>query len=431
MRKGFTSFFLFLLLGVLHSQNYTLTITEINYHPDSSTNCRDWFELHNYGSSAISIGNWRIRDKSPANLFLVPSQVSIPAGGYLVLVRDTVRFDQFYNGVPRVGNFPFGLDNSWDSIRIYDAQLQPVILMKYVDSIPWPKGADGYGRTLELQQVGLDLNDPTSWRTGCVMGSPGGPRVACTNERLIVSEINYSSDPSDDAEDWIEIRNLDNVAKDLSGYRFRDRRDTNEVFTFPPNTSIAANGFLVIYRDLVKFNQQHPGIANKIGPFGFGLSSNGDAVRIYNASDHVIWSVRYNTSAPWPTEANGMGYTLEGARTIDYDRDVNSWQNWGFGCKGGSPGYLVPASCFVGTEDMEAFSVRDYAYPNPADSHLYPGNSDTRILQLSDLSGRILSIPILKRGVGLPVSHFPDGFYLVWQEDGLGNRFFEKILIRH
>jgi hypothetical protein len=395
----------------LAAQPYSLTITEINYHPDSTTNCGDWFELHNYGSSTIDLSNWRIRDRNPLNLYLVPNNVSIPAGGYLVFCQDSVKFDQFHSIPNRIGNFPFGLNNSWDSIKIFDASLTPVVQMKYVDSIPWPKGADGYGRTLELLQVGADLNDFNSWRTGCVLGSPGGPRQPCTNERLIVSEINYSSDPSDDSEDWIELRNLDNFAKDLSGYRFRDRRGYN-VFTFPPGTNIGPNGFLVIYRDPVKFFQQHPAVTNTIGPFNFGLSSAGDAVRIYNQNDHVIYSVRYYEKAPWPTEANGNGYTLEYPRNVDPDWDVNSWKSWGFGCRGGSPGFLVPTTCFVSNEEIEVLHA-PLPFPNPVNSYINPGREDIQISGLFDLTGRNLITLQLEPGNALNVEGLPPGIYIL------------------
>lgn len=367
-----------------------LLITEINYHSDSTTRTGDWFELYNAGAVAVDLSGFRIRDDNALNLFIVPQGVSIPSGGYLVFCEDTVKFDQYHSIPNRIGNLPFGLGNMSDSIRIFDALNQPVIRMGYVDSTPWPKGADGYGRTLELIPGSTDLNNPASWRTGCVLGSPGGPFVPCSLERIVVSEINYHSPPTDDAGDWFELHNLDATPKSLAGWRIRDRNNLNE-FIFPVGTSIGGNGYLVVYNNAQLFNQQHPSIPNKVGPFPFGLGNSGDAIRLYDQSDRIVFSVRYNDKAPWPTEADGNGYTLEALPDFDPSRDVNSYTSWTFHCYGGSPGRANPDDCFASTEevDLNAFV---HIYPNPIvdQFHIRVDALKNYVLKIQDALGRMV-----------------------------------------
>jgi hypothetical protein len=49
----------------------------------------DWIELHNPGSAAINLGGWEITDDPTVpDKTILPSNLSVPAGGYLVLFAD-------------------------------------------------------------------------------------------------------------------------------------------------------------------------------------------------------------------------------------------------------------------------------------------------------------------------------------------------------
>lgn len=421
-----------LFSAILPAQTNSLWITEVNYHSDSSNSTGDWFELYNAGSAAINLSGYRLRDQNQLNLFIFPTGISLPAGGYLVVCADTVKFDQYHTISNRMGNFSFGLGNMADSIRLFDATNQPVLRMGYLDSMPWPKGADGYGRTLELLPGATDLNNPASWYTGCIFGSPGGPFVPCSQERVVVSEINYNSPATDDAGDWFEIHNLDGVAKNLAGWRIRDRNNLNE-FIFPAGTTLAANGYLVLYNNDVLFNQQHPGIPNKVGPFPFSLGNSGDAIRLYDENDRIVFSVRYNDLAPWPTEADGNGYTLEALPDFDPSRDVNSHNSWTFRCIGGSPGRAAPADCFASVEEQINEALVSI-YPNPVTSHLTMESKtqDRFTLRFTDALGRILAMPegLYAQFTFTVLPEWPAGVYFLHGQSEFGNHHFtQKILI--
>ena len=126
-----------------------------------------------------------------------------------------------------------------------------VVSITYEDSTPWPKVADGYGRTLERNDQTADPNLSGSWFAGCIGGSPGAEFIPCT-EQIILSEINYKSSTDADAGDWIELKNTGTSQVDISGWVFSDSED-DHLFVVPSGTMLPASGFLVLYSDAAKF----------------------------------------------------------------------------------------------------------------------------------------------------------------------------------
>lgn len=408
-------FFLTLWTGAVWAQ--PLHITEINYNSDSTISTGDWFEVFNSSSNSIDLSGYKIKDSDPLNLYVVPPGTTIPAGGYLVFVADTLRFNSLYSISNWVGPLGFGLNNNSDQIQVFDPTNQLQIQVSYSDSTPWNMGADGLGRTLELLNISSDPNDPNSWRIGCVLGSPGQAYQPCISETLIVSEVNYKSPVGNDAGDWFELRNLGTSPRDVSGFFVRDEKNTN-LYKIPPGTIIPADGFLVLYSDLTLFNQEHPGIANKIGPIPFSLSGTGDALRIFNAADKLIYSMHYLDYAPWPNEPDGNGYTLEGPRNPQLSWDVNSAAYWGYGCLGGSPGYLVPENCLMG--EFSPSHTAQSIYPNPSDSYVVIPDAAEK-LELMDAQGKIFMQHFDSvEGLQLKLNALPSGIYILQQTFSTG-----------
>lgn len=158
-------------------------------------------------------------------------------------------------------------------------------------------------------------------------GSPESPTVT-------ISEINYNSSSSLNTGDWIELHNYGTKAMDISGWRFRDEEDQH-TFTFPTGTVLAPGAYLVLVEDTQKFNSFYPGVLNKLGPLGFNLSNGGEEVRLFDHRDSLFLSFYYEDQAPWPTGADGGGYTCE---LLDPLGSLNDGNNWFQGCIGGSPG---------------------------------------------------------------------------------------------
>lgn len=152
---------------------------------------------------------------------------------------------------------------------------------------------------------------------------------------VTISEINYNSEPSRDAGDWIEFWNYDQSGTaDLTGWYFTDDNATN-VFNFSSGTSLAPNQRIVVARDTVAFKAQFP-LVPVYGQFGFGLGSTTDAVRLYNNVGQLMAEVVYADTLPWASGADGYGYTLELESATASPFGAPS--NWFNGCLGGSPG---------------------------------------------------------------------------------------------
>ncbi len=326
------------------SYSNSIIVSEVNYNSHPKLDGGNWIELYNSSASNIKIGNYMITDASGFRSYMIPSNTVLNAKSYLVLVEDTALFRKQN---PNVKNYKgptnLALPNDTGTIRLFDELSYQVFQMGYNSKSPWPTGAHGKGYTLELKTPTTNLNNPNSWMDGCIGGSPGKARTIC-NERLYVSEINYSSDKNNDAGDWFELHNTDTLAYNIKGYTIKDDNDS-DIFVVNNNISIPAYGYLVVCGDTAKFKKIYPNVANYIGQFNYGLNAKGDAVRIYNGFGTPIQSVYYTDSFPFPWGAKGTGYTIELLDTAIYESYGSSWQ---LSCFLGSPGKARPKFCNPG-----------------------------------------------------------------------------------
>jgi hypothetical protein len=167
----------------------------------------EFVELHNIGGFTVSLfdpnfptNTWRLRD---AVDFDFPQGVTLPAGGYLLVVgfdpADTTALNAFrarYGlsaALPVYGPYDGRLDNAGENVELYlpDPPQPPTVpqagfvpyietdRVKYSDASPWPSAADGYtnGLGASLQRLmppnPVYGNDPVNWIAGTP--TPGGP----------------------------------------------------------------------------------------------------------------------------------------------------------------------------------------------------------------------------------------------------------------
>lgn len=102
-----------------------IAITEWISNPVGTTdNTDEWIEIYNYGTTAVDIQNWRLKDEDTNNSRITNSSLIIPAGGYLILARNKPTFEaQWLNGCAsdQVVQVGFGLANKADEIILEDA----------------------------------------------------------------------------------------------------------------------------------------------------------------------------------------------------------------------------------------------------------------------------------------------------------------------
>ena len=175
---------------------------------------------------------------------------------------------------------------------------------------------------------------------------------------IVINEINYNSNDDFDTGDWVELHNPNPYFVDLSGWGLKDDDDSHN-YIFPQGTILEGGGFLVLANDLSKFKTFYPTMENVMGEFDFGLSSNGDAVRLYDQNNQLQDVVNYLPTSPWPTGANGEGPTLE---LIGPSLDNSLPENWANVHEKGSPSESnIDVADSVASVDLGEFQH----YPNP------------------------------------------------------------------
>ena len=103
---------------------------------------------------------------------------------------------------------------------------------------------------------------------------------------------------------------------------------------------------------------------NVVGELDFGLSSNGDAVRLYTDQGELHDEVYFLPDHPWPPEANGQGPSLE---LISPDLDNSIPRSWKTYTGYGTPGRINNSATYT-TEHFLAPFIK--VFPNPFTNNL-------------------------------------------------------------
>ncbi len=409
----FISVFILISSGNAFAQ---VIITEINYNSDSTTNSGNWVELYNKSSSMVDISDWKIKNALNV-IYNIPAGTQLNGLSYIVVVQDLVKFNSIHSGVTnKTGPSSVDFGNSGDNVQLLNASSAFVISVNYSDSALWPRGADGFGRTLELEDYNGNQNDGGNWFDGCMFGSPGVAYSPC-NPDLVFSELNYNSNPAMDAGDWIEIHNTTSAAINIGGYSLSDSKDSNTYLI--PNVTIPAGGYRVLCNDVTKFLTRHPGITNVNGAFTFGFKGKGEAARLYGADGKLKFAFLYDNKLPWPVEADSLGFTLE---LLDIHGKMDEASNWFKGCLEGSPGVAFDPGCLDGIEETNStinFSIQQTLVSTTLNINYISNENKSAEIMVVDLLGRVVIQTKAETGMNqLNISNLANGIYLIRLKSG-------------
>lgn len=214
------------------------------------------------------------------------------------------------------------------------------------------------------------------------------------SSNIVINEINYHSEKAFDPGDWIELYNRSSQTIDLTGWFVSDS-DSSHVFTFPEETHLNPNAFLIVCVDSLKFRSLFSDhTIEVIGNMNFGLSGSGDEVKLFDEQSMLVDSVKYDDQLPWPTEADGLGATLE---LINPDSNNALAQNWRASQNHGTPGQVN--SVFTRVEDMSAKLLSENFrllgnYPNPFNQttriQFFLKQSSTVKIEIFDVRGLLI-----------------------------------------
>ena len=156
-----------------NASTLNIVINEINYKSSENFDAGDWIELFNPNTDAVDISGWILKDNNDNNQYAFPQGTFINGDDYLVIVRNSDNFLQFYPEIDSfIGEFSFGLSSSEDAVRLFDSDLIIQDEVYYSSSSPWPPLANGQGYTLELIDPSYDNSLAQSWSNINYHGSP-------------------------------------------------------------------------------------------------------------------------------------------------------------------------------------------------------------------------------------------------------------------
>ncbi len=150
-----------------------------------------------------------------------------------------------------------------------------------------------------ILSVRVLVTDSTGRSAGQVVSIP----VVTATPSVVINELHYDP-PGNARTEFVELHNPGTTPVNISGWRF----SRGVGFTFPPGSTIAAGGFVVVAMDPAVFQAEYG--FTPYGPFTGALAGEGETVELVNASSVVIDTVTYKDEFPWPVGVSG-GSSME------------------------------------------------------------------------------------------------------------------------
>ncbi len=160
---------------------------------------------------------------------------------------------------------------------------------------------------------------------------------------LAITEINYhpldNGVISSDEYEFLELKNTTANALDLGGLSFT----AGIAYSFPTGTTLAPGAFYVIARNPAEFNNRYPGVTLR-GTYTGKLDNSGENLTLSGPSGGAIISLTYSDGPPWPSGADGNGFSVVPKGTAYNSDDGSLWR--ASAAIGGSPGADDPVVNF-------------------------------------------------------------------------------------
>ncbi|MCX6813464.1 MAG: lamin tail domain-containing protein [Candidatus Azambacteria bacterium] len=209
---------------------------------------------------------------------------------------------------------------------------------------------------------------------------------------LVINEIMYNLEGTDDKHEWIEIYNNSNRAITLTGgsdgWKFDDSADSMHRLNEPAaqgSMAVAVGGYMILADDAATFLADHPVFSGNVIDTVMDLKNSTSTIKIISPSGATIDEVTYSNF--WG--ANGDGKTLERKSASGGSNDPNNWAE--SSVIGGTPGAL---NNWLLTSDVDSNASTTLAFDDTATST--PGTAT------STLAVATSTEPIL--GLGTDVS---------------------------
>jgi hypothetical protein len=247
-----------------------IVLNEIMFHPSTENTNHEWLELHNTDSAPVNLTGWQF---TKGINFTFPN-VTIPAGGYLVVAANVEAFQAKHPTVPNVvGGWIGRLSNSDEEIELETVTGEEVDLVHYASEGDWAirqrgpqdvanannllnrgwkwfSAADGLtlntatgliegGRSLELRNPALPNEHGQNWFPSTqTNGTPGAINTQLTNNipPMILNVAHFPIVPTSADTVTVTARILDEVTNGHSVVLFRRDHTTTSPAAFAGQT---------------------------------------------------------------------------------------------------------------------------------------------------------------------------------------------------
>ncbi|HEY5911572.1 MAG TPA: lamin tail domain-containing protein [Verrucomicrobiae bacterium] len=272
----------------------------------------DYIELYNHANQPVDISGCILTDNAATNKFVIPPGTIIPARGFAWFTEPNLHF-----ALSAAGETIYF--RSADQTRFLDAvhfggQENGVATGR------WPDGANDWYR----------LSAKT----------PGTNNASIRLSQVVINELMYHPISGDDDDQYVELFNRGATPVNLAGWVLGDGID----FTFPSNTVIAADNYLVVARNATRLRTNYANLNpnNCLGDFTGRLAHNGERVTLRmpdtildtnslgvvttNLIHITVNDVTYGNGGRWGEWSDGGGSSLE---VINPNNNNRLAANWG------------------------------------------------------------------------------------------------------
>jgi hypothetical protein len=347
-----------------------IVVNELLTHTDPPL--EDAVELYNLTDTPVDISGWYLSDEfNDLTRYRIPSGTIVPARGYKVFYEFQFNDDQGSNPTK-----PFTFNSAHGgSIFLTEPDSNGVLVSYLERSFPAAENGFPFGRlitsdgrteftAMACHSFGRDDNLPAgeaglaAFRTGTGRTNACGPKIG----PVVISEIMFQPPDivtdvatNDNAlDEFVELHNVLNQPVPL----FDPNALTNHwklangiSYEFSTNDVMPRRGYLLLVNfdpitnldQLAAFRTKYDVPTNVpiLGPYSGKLANSGETIELFKPdppqlAPHpdegfvpyvLVDKVRYRTTAPWPTNAAGTGWSLQRTMVpaVRYGNDPTNW----------------------------------------------------------------------------------------------------------
>jgi hypothetical protein len=260
-----------------------ILINEIAWMGTENSSYDEWIELYNNTNFSINLEDWSL--KAVDGELEIKLTGIIPKNDFYLLERTddntlpNITADIIYKGA---------LSNDGETLGVYDN------LGNLIDSVNcetgWFAGDNSTKQTMERINLGIWQNSlspsgtpkaKNSFHTIIKVEPQSAPEESFKNitypSGIVINEILPSPEGADAENEWIEIFNQNNFEVNLSGWQIRDTIGQAKTFTFPEETKISSQEYLIFSRPKTKIT----------------LNNSGDGLELIQPDGQIIDRINY------------------------------------------------------------------------------------------------------------------------------------------